>query len=89
MTTIPTVALHRETKFYTIASVNILSEILSFIVVLALYNFDYGVVILFIRILLFSIIRFFLLYILSKNTLLKLAKLNFDFRHLSEVMRLP
>lgn len=87
MTTIPTVALHRETKFYTIASVNILSEILSFIVVLALYNFDYGVVILFIRLLLFSIIRFFLLYILSKNTLLKLAKLNFDFRHLSEVMR--
>jgi O-antigen/teichoic acid export membrane protein len=87
MTTIPTVALHRETKFYAIASVNLISEVISFIVVIALYNLDYGVVILFIRILLFSIIRFILLYLLSRNTYIKRAKLNFNFRHLTEVMR--
>ncbi|NQZ23894.1 MAG: oligosaccharide flippase family protein [Colwellia sp.] len=85
--TIPTVALHRETKFYAIAAVNIFSEIFTFIVVMVLYSLDYGVVILFIRILLFSILRFLLLYILSRNTILKLAKLSVNFSHLSEVMR--
>jgi hypothetical protein len=55
--------------------------------VIALYNLDYGFVILFIRILLFSIIRFILLYLLSRGTYLKRPKLNINFRHLSEVMR--
>ncbi|MEW6983694.1 oligosaccharide flippase family protein [Colwelliaceae bacterium 6471] len=86
MITIPTVAFHRETKFYSIALVNILSEVITFIAVIIMFQFEYGVIVLFLRILLFSILRFIMLYFLSKNTPLGLAKINFDFRHLSAVV---
>ncbi|XPF93990.1 oligosaccharide flippase family protein [Colwellia sp. RE-S-Sl-9] len=87
MATLPTVSLHRETKFYSIAIVNILSELVTFILVAVLYQYDYGVIILFLRILLSSVFRFFMLYILSKSTYVGLAKLNFNFKYLSEVVR--
>jgi PST family polysaccharide transporter len=87
MATVPTVGLHRETKFYSIAMVNIISELVTFVLVIALYQFEYGVIILFLRILLFAALRFVMLYVLSKSTSLGLAKLNFNFTYLSEVVR--
>jgi len=87
MATVPTVSLHRETKFYSIAMVNIISELITFVLVIALYQFEYGVIILFLRLLLSSILRFLMLYGLSKSTSLGLAKLNFNFTYLSEVVR--
>jgi len=87
MATIPTVGLHRETKFYSIAIVNIMSEIITFVGVIILYQYDYGVIILFLRLLLSSVLRFLMLYVLSKNTKLGLATLSFNFKCLSEVVR--
>jgi len=87
MVTVPTIAFHRETRFYSIALVNIVTELLTFAVVIVLFKLDYGVIILFVRILLYSILRFLMLYILSKNTKLGAGMLNFNFAHLSEIIQ--
>jgi len=86
LTTVPTTALHRETKFYSIALINIACEILTFFVVIALFQLELGVIILIYRLFLFSILRFLLLYWASKKTDVGLPKISFRFKELRKVM---
>lgn len=67
---VPTTALNKDAKFITIAKINILSELLSFMAVYFLYYFEYGILALVFKSLAQSVLNLVFFWSLSKKTTL-------------------
>ncbi|OBU45380.1 hypothetical protein AYY26_02985 [Photobacterium phosphoreum] len=84
---VPISALNKDAKFITISVVTISAEVISFIIVLILFYFNFGIYSLGFRFLLISVFKYFLLLYFSKRTELGRCKLGLDFSLVKKIIR--
>ncbi|WP_318451163.1 oligosaccharide flippase family protein [Photobacterium leiognathi] len=83
---LPTTSLNKDTKFIELSIINILTEVVAFIVVYSLYKFNYGVLALAARTSVQGGVRFILTWYKSKDTELGRAYFGSQIYHIKKIL---
>lgn len=84
---VPLVALQKESRFITIAKVDIICELVSAVGVISMWYYNYGILALAVRPLLQSISRLFLLWLYSGSTELGRGFIGKEIYHIKSIAR--
>lgn len=84
---IPVVGYRREVKFFRLACIDIISEVVAALIVLVFWNYDYGLIALAVRPLALSVTKFFFVWYFSKETKIGRCYIGAQVHHIKSIAK--